>query len=156
MINMPLPPCDKILQIILLAYLQLQSPYYFQKVVWSLSFDYFLPRSTLYVPCVTSSFIHLFFSLSLLRIWIWKCCLSKYVVDVLLCRRTISSTFHNRTSCFDVLGLCPPLLCNLTWTADWWIMPNVSRLTWTARTGPFIFFKAFIWPLWGNHITAAL
>lgn len=38
-----------------------KSPYYFQKVVWSLSFDYFLPGSTLYVPCVTSSFIHLFF-----------------------------------------------------------------------------------------------
>lgn len=62
MINTPLPPCDKILQITLPAYLQLQSPYYFQKVVWPLSFDYFLPRSTLHVPCVTSSFIHLFFS----------------------------------------------------------------------------------------------
>lgn len=61
MINMPLLPCDKILQIILPAYLQLQSPYYFQKVVWSLSFDYFFPGSTLYVPCVTSSFMHPFF-----------------------------------------------------------------------------------------------
>lgn len=56
---MPLPPCDKILQIILPAYLQLQSPYYFQKVVWSLSLDYFIPCSTLYVPCVTSSFIQI-------------------------------------------------------------------------------------------------
>lgn len=83
-----------------------KSPYYFQKVVWSLSFDYFLPGSTLYVPCVTSSFIHLFFFFlpPLVRIWIWKCCLSKYGGDVSLCRRIISSTFHHRTSCDGVLG----------------------------------------------------
>lgn len=56
MINMPLPSCDKILQISLPAYLQLQSPYYFWKVVWSLSLDYSIPCSTSYAPHVPSSF----------------------------------------------------------------------------------------------------
>lgn len=59
MINMPLPSRDKILQIFLPAYLQLQSPYYFRKVVWSLSLDYFVPGSTSCVPCVPSSFIQI-------------------------------------------------------------------------------------------------
>lgn len=59
MINMPLPSRDKILQIFLSAYLQLQSPYYFRKVVWSLSLDYFVPGSTSCVPCVPSSFIQI-------------------------------------------------------------------------------------------------
>lgn len=46
MINMPLFSCDKILPVSLPAYRQLQSPYYFQKVVWSLSLDYSIPCST--------------------------------------------------------------------------------------------------------------
>lgn len=55
MINMPLLSCDKILPISLPAYLQLQSPYYFPKVVWSLSLDYSIPSSTSYAPRVRSS-----------------------------------------------------------------------------------------------------
>lgn len=106
MINMPLPPCDKILQIILPAYLQLQSPYYFQKVVWSPSSDYFIPCSTLYVPCVTSSFIQIIFFPTPSQDLNMEMCLNKYVDDVSLHRITISSTFHYRTPCSYVLGFC--------------------------------------------------
>jgi len=38
------------------AYLQLQSLYYFRKVVWSLILDYSIPCSTSYAPHVPSSF----------------------------------------------------------------------------------------------------
>lgn len=69
---MPLPSRDKILQIFLPAYLQLQSPYYFRKVVWSLSLDYFIPGSTSCVPCVPSSFIQIILP-SFSRNGIWKC-----------------------------------------------------------------------------------
>lgn len=136
---MPLPPCDKILQIILPAYLQLQSPYYFQKVVWSLSLDYFIPCSTLYVPCVTSSFIQIIFFATPLpsQEWNMEMCLSKYVDDVSLCRITISSTFHDRTPCSDVLGFCL-FFMYLSGNRDsrlreWWITPNVRGLTWTTH-----------------------
>lgn len=72
MINMPLPRRDKISQIFLPAYLQLQSPYYFRKVVWSPGLDYFIRGSASCVPCVPSSFIQIIL-LSFSRNGIWKC-----------------------------------------------------------------------------------
>ena len=91
MINMPLPSCDKILQIFLPAYLQLQSPYYFRKVVWSLSLDYSIPCSTSNVPRVPFSFKMCFF---FLYKWNMEMCFSSCVDDVSLYHITISSTSH--------------------------------------------------------------
>lgn len=53
------PSCDKILQISLPTYLELHSPYYFPKVVWSLSLDYSIPL----MPHISRPHSNVFFSL---------------------------------------------------------------------------------------------